>query len=47
MVKHSQIIRRLLQGNCLSVFDYLEGLTIKGFAQFGSNFPGYQIKVLS
>ena len=30
MVKHTQTIRRLLQTNCLSVFDYFVGLVPKG-----------------
>ena len=29
MVKHTQTIHRLLPTNCLSVFDYLVGLTLK------------------
>ena len=30
MVEHTQIIRRLLPTNCLSVFDYIVGLAFKG-----------------
>ena len=30
MVKHSQTIRRLLLTNCLSVFDHVVGLVLKG-----------------
>ena len=30
MVKHTQIIRRLLPKNCLSVFDHFVGLAFKG-----------------
>ena len=30
LVKHTQTIRRLLPTNCLSVFDPLVGLTLKG-----------------
>ena len=30
MVKHTQTICRLLPTNCLSVFDYFVGLTLKG-----------------
>ena len=30
MVKHTQTIHRLLLANCLSVFDYLVGLMLKG-----------------
>ena len=30
MVKHTQIIRRLLPTNCLSLFDHFMGLTPKG-----------------
>ena len=30
MVKHTQTIRRLLPPNCLSVFDHLVGLALKG-----------------
>ena len=30
MVKHTQTIHRLLLTNCLSVFDYLVGLMLKG-----------------
>ena len=29
MVKHTQTIRRLLQTNCLSVFDHFVGLALK------------------
>ena len=32
MVKHTQTIRRLLQMNCLSVFDHFVGLLIKGLS---------------
>ena len=30
MVKHTQIIRRVLPTNCLSVFDCFVGLALKG-----------------
>ena len=30
MVKHAQIIRRMLPTNCLSVFDHYVGLLLKG-----------------
>ena len=30
MVKHTQTIRQLLPANCLSVFDQLIGLALKG-----------------
>ena len=30
MVKHSETIRRLLLTNCLSVFDHVVGLVLKG-----------------
>ena len=30
MVKHTQIIRRLLSTDCLSVFDHFVGLALKG-----------------
>ena len=34
MVQHTQIIRRLLPTNCLSVFDHLVKLAIKGLNEF-------------
>ena len=30
MVKHTQIIRRLLPTNCFSLFEYFVGLALKG-----------------
>ena len=30
MVKHTQIIRRIFQTNCLSVFDHFAGSALKG-----------------
>ena len=30
LAKHTQIIRRLLPTNCLSVFDHFVGLALKG-----------------
>ena len=30
MLKHTQIIRRLLPTNCLSLFDHFVGLALKG-----------------
>ena len=34
MVKHTQTICRLLQANCLSVFDHFVGLALKGLRDF-------------
>ena len=33
MVKHAQTICRLLPTNCLTVFDYLVGLVLKGLTK--------------
>ena len=33
MVKHAQTICRLLPTNCLTVFDYLVGLALKGLTK--------------
>ena len=38
MVRHAQTIRRLLRTNCLSVFDHLVGLALKGL---NSNVTSY------
>ena len=32
MVKHTQIIRRVLLTNCFSVFDHFVGLALKGLS---------------
>ena len=36
MVKHTQIIRRLLPTGCLSVFDHFVGLALKGLSHLQS-----------
>ena len=38
MVEHTQTIRRLLQTNCLSVFDHFVGLALKGLIKIFLNF---------
>ena len=37
MVKHTQIVRRLLPTNCLRVFDHFVGLALKGLKRFKGN----------
>ena len=47
MVKHTQTILRLLQTNCLSVFDHFEGLALKVLKFWpGSEYASdYQVNV--
>ena len=45
MVKHTQTIRRLLQANCLSVFDRFVGLTLKKL-KLNITVPAIKLEVL-
>ena len=44
MVKHTQIIHRLLLTNCLSVFDHFVGLPLKWLKDNGRNIKSYLVK---
>ena len=46
MAKHTHTIRRLLPTNCLSVFDNILGLALKGLNNSSNIYLTYQIRII-